>query len=137
MANDTHPTQHADYVALGQTIRTQRERLHFPKSEASRRSGISVTTWRAVEEAKHKNVTNDTLRKMAEALDLPVNKLLTMIGRGPVEDLLDAWEPSYYWEVKIEPLQGTWVTVAGGNEKDVARIVDLLRALHIDGEVSQ
>ncbi len=57
-------------------IRMQRARLHISQSELGKRTGLKREKIMAIENAKCKKVTEDTLQRLAEAFNLKVEDLL-------------------------------------------------------------
>ena len=52
-----------------------RQKKNLTQQKLAEKAGISVWTVRAIESRGHRNLTADTLRKLARALRVPVSEL--------------------------------------------------------------
>jgi len=59
-----------------EAIRMQRARLHISQNELAKRTGLTREKITAIENAKCKKVTEETLKKLAEAFNLKLEDLL-------------------------------------------------------------
>ncbi|MHB1004079.1 MAG: helix-turn-helix domain-containing protein [Chloroflexota bacterium] len=63
-------------MTIGQMIRTTRERKVLGQNELARKAGISINTLYRIEAGMHKP-RPATIRKIAEALGIPPEELVT------------------------------------------------------------
>lgn len=66
--------------ALAAFVRSRRESLGVTKVELARRSGLHASYWRYLEAGRFAHPSPKQLKKMATALDVPVEDLYGMVG---------------------------------------------------------
>jgi transcriptional regulator with XRE-family HTH domain len=71
---------------LGVNVRALRERIGWSQAELSRRSGVPQSAINDLESGKQKELRSDNLKRVAEALEVSVDALLTgeVVARPPL-----------------------------------------------------
>lgn len=115
------------HTVMGFKIRQQRRRLRITQSALAERVGISVSYMNLIENNK-RNIGGQLLRRIADELQLPVERLDGAADRRLMHDLVELSSEPMFEELALTPQAAA--DLAGQHPRWARALVALNRSLH-------